>query len=570
MIQSLRIVNFILIDELEICFRNGMNVLSGETGAGKSIVVDAVNLILGSRSDRSLIRSGCDKAVIEAVFLTEGREDISRIMKRESIEYDGQSVTIYRELTQSGRNLCRICGVIVSLNLLAEIGRLLMDIHGQHEHQFLMDPLMHMSYLDRMGDSVFQAQLAETGAACEKFLSVHRTYLKLRKENEQKQNRITELEKDLQELNAAKLRIGEEEELQKECLRLRNTEKIVSVLRSARDALSLGVTEESSLDRIKSAMASLHQIENYGSDTETLARRCESAYYELEEIAYEISSLIDQSDSDPQRLEKAEGRLDLIRKLERKHGGTITEVLQEKERQEKEYELLCSLEDKLEECARSHKQSLAAYRQASRTLSAMRRQLAARLENDLKDQLKDLGMEKTVFRVRFEPEEDRKPMPKPTGDDRLEFLISPNPGEPLRPLAKIASGGELSRLMLAMKTLESQGNGADCMVFDEIDTGISGRMAQAVAEKMISIARTKQVICVTHLPQIAAAAGHQFLVEKNSQEDRTHTTIRELDPEGRIEEVARMISGAEGISGGAREYACSMIEACEKKKTGVS
>ena len=570
MIQSLKIRNVVLIEELEIRFHEGMQVLTGETGAGKSIVVDAVNLILGSRADRGLIRSGCEKASVEAVFDVPGNPEISGILEREGIEYDGRTVVVWRELTASGRNICRICGVMVPVSLLKEIGGKLMDIHGQHEHQFLMDPQMHLQFLDRMAGPEDQEQLARTAKACADFAEVHRKYARLRKENETRAFRMLEMEKSLRELHAAKFRPAEEEELKQESLVLRNSEKIMSVLRNAQNGISTGENTESALERIRASAAGLRSLEGYGDQMKSLAERCESAYYELEEITFELGRLMDESDHDPGRLEKVEERLDLIRRMERKYGPTLPDVLSEQKRMEEEYQRLCSLEDETEEIARTHRQLLAAYRREARELTVRRHRIAEDLERRMMAQLKDLGMEKTVFSVAFQPapEDRKKLMPQPIGDDRIEFMIRPNPGEPLSSLAKIASGGELSRMMLALKTLEAEGSGVDCMVFDEIDTGISGRMAQAVAEKMIDISLHRQVICVTHLPQIAAAADHQFQVSKAEDGGRTHTSVSELNEGGRIREIGRMISGADGISMDAEQYAARMISAARGRKAG--
>lgn len=565
MIQSLAIRNIVLIENLNISFHPGMQVLTGETGAGKSIVVDAVNLVLGGRADRSLIRSGCEKASVEAVFDVPDNAEVAGILARENLEYDGSTVTVYREMTAGGKNICRVCGVIVPVSLLRELGSHLMDIHGQHEHQFLMNPEMHMQFLDRTGDAEFARQAEKTEKACEEFLSVHRKYARLRRENDQKQRRMDELEQALRELHEAGLKPGEEETLRAESLRLRNSEKIMTALRGAQAAVAVGENDLSALEKIRSAANALNSLTGYGEKMKNLAEQCESAYYALEEIAFELNGEMDRCDADPRKLEQAETRLDLIRRMERKYGENLDQVLAAQKRMETEYEELCSLEDELSETAREHRQLLAAYRQEARALSEKRRTLAGEFEQRMTEQLKDLGMEKTRFEVAFQPaDEGKKPMPQPQGDDRLEFMISPNPGEPMRPLARIASGGELSRLMLALKTLESEDSGVDCMVFDEIDTGISGRMAQVVAEKMSAISRKRQVICVTHLPQIAAAADYQYYISKEVADGRTHTTMRELDREGRIHEVARMISGAEGSGADAEAYALSMIEASEK------
>ena len=568
MILSLSIRNVALIEELTIRFHEGMQVLAGETGAGKSIVVDAVNLALGGRADRNLIRSGFEKASVEAVFDVPGQENIQRILEREGIEYDGRTVTIYREITLGGRNICRICGVMLTVSVLKELSAFLMDIHGQHEHQFLANPEQHLSFLDRMGNEAYQEMLRKTAADCDGFLTIHRRYARLRKEQTRKEQRIGTLEAALEELHQAALKDGEEEALAEECLRLRNSEKIASVLRSAKAGIAQGEAEKSALEKIREASVSLSSLQEMGKDFQALTERCESAYYELEEIAYELSAMLEKGDQDPERLENAEARLDLIRRLERKYGSTIREVLAEQEKLESEYESLCALDDQLSETAREHKRLLSVYRSTARNLTEARTALAREFEQKMKRELQELGMEKTEFQVVFaEKNPDRHPMPRTTGDDDLEFMISPNPGEPLKPMAQIASGGELSRLMLAIKTLEAANSGVDCMVFDEIDTGISGRMAQVVAEKMLQISRTRQVICVSHLPQIVAAADYQYLVSKAVRGERTYTAVTELDRAERKKQLAMMISGAEGSRENAEEYAETLLNAGEKKKT---
>ena len=285
----------------------------------------------------------------------------------------------------------------------------------------------------------------------------------------------------------------------------------------------------------------------------------ESLGYEIEEVAYDLSRLRDANEFDPQRAETVESRLDLIRRLERRFGPTLEDVLTAQKSMQEEYEHLNGLEDQVERMGAEHKRLLAAYRQCARTLTQRRTELARSFEAAMMEQLKDLGMEKTVFQVAFAPRPQRQPMPQSDGDDVIEFMISPNPGEPLKPLSKIASGGELSRLMLAVKSLEAAQGGVGTMVFDEIDTGISGRMAQVVAEKMAAIAAWRQVLCVTHLPQIAAMADHQLLVEKHQEADRTHTTVRLLDHEGRVAELARMIGGAGDSGESARQHAERML-----------
>ena len=569
MLQSITIRQVALIDECTIGFHDGLQVLTGETGAGKSIVVDSVNLILGGRADRDMIRSGCDKATVEAVFDVPDNPKVRDFMQKEEIEYDGRTVVIYREIAQNGRNICRVCGVMLPTAKLKALASFLMDLHGQSEHQFLADPEMHVVFLDQTGNREHNELLRRISEAYENFIINHRAYAKLVKEGEHREDRMASLEKDLELLRKANLQAGESEKLQEEKQRLRAAEKAISGLRSVDECLTGENADGStSLSRIKTAAAMLKDLAGQGernSEIGGISERCNTLYFELEEIAYEVSGIIDRTNADPARLEKIENRLDLIRRLERKYGMDAGEISRMLEKLENEYEELSGLEDRINEMAREHKQLLARYREAAKELTSTRKKLAKQLEEKMTRELKDLGMENTRFEVMFKPNESGRPtMPTPTGDDRIEFMISPNPGEPLKPLAKIASGGELSRLMLAIKTLEAAHTGVESMVFDEIDTGISGRMAQVVAEKMIAISGNHQVICVTHLPQIAAAADYQYLVRKAVTGERTNTFVAELDEEGRKEEVARMISGADGITDDTLQYASGMLKAARE------
>lgn len=561
MILSMRMHHIALIEELTMDFASGLHVMTGETGAGKSIVVDAVNLVLGGRADRDLIRTGTDKAWVEAVFDAAGDKQVADFLASQEIECEDGIVTLYREISRSGRNLCRICGVVMPVAVLKELAAMLMDVHGQHEGQFLMDPKRHLRFLDESGDEAHRALMAQVEAACQAFMVNHRQYARLVKENEQKHYRMEVLKKSLDELNKAKLKAGEEEELTQEKERFRHAEKIATAVQLAHNAISAGEDSESLLTKLKAASGALNGLAGLGDIYKSLAARCESAYYELEEVGYELADIIENGEFDPARADYVETRLDLIRRLERKYGENIPAILAEQEKMQEEYDNYASMDQQVASLGAEHKKLLAAYRALARQLTDARKLLAADFEKKMMAQLADLGMEKTVFQVSFAPKpEGKQLMPQPTGDDSVEFMISPNPGEPMKPLSKIASGGELSRLMLAIKSLEAEHGGVGCMVFDEIDTGISGHMAQVVAEKMALIARARQVICVTHLPQIAAMADHQFLVEKRVEEGRTNTSVRMLNHEERIGEVARMMGGADGSQDSARAHAALMLE----------
>ena len=560
MLLTLSMRNVALIESLTLEFQRGLHVMTGETGAGKSIVVDAVNLVLGGRADRELIRTGTEKAWVEAAFDISDCAKAQELLASQSLEAEGGTVTLYREITRSGRNLCRVCGVTMPVAFLRELAALLMDVHGQHEHRFLMEPKYHMQFLDAFGGAEHQAILAQTAQAYQAFITNHRAYARLVKENERKNRRLEELRADLAVMKKAHLKPGEEESLTQERDRLRHGEKIRSALSAAESALSVGSEEGGGVvSAWRGATQALHGIAGLAPEYQAIEERMESLGYEIEEVAYDLSRLRDANEFDPQRAETVESRLDLIRRLERRFGPTLEDVLTAQKSMQEEYEHLNGLEDQVERMGAEHKRLLAAYRQCARTLTQRRTELARSFEAAMMEQLKDLGMEKTVFQVAFAPRPQRQPMPQSDGDDVIEFMISPNPGEPLKPLSKIASGGELSRLMLAVKSLEAAQGGVGTMVFDEIDTGISGRMAQVVAEKMAAIAARRQVLCVTHLPQIAAMADHQLLVEKHQETDRTHTTVRLLDHEGRVAELARMIGGAGDSDESARQHAERML-----------
>ena len=560
MLLTLSMRNVALIESLTLEFQRGLHVMTGETGAGKSIVVDAVNLVLGGRADRELIRTGTEKAWVEAAFDISDCAKAQELLASQSLEAEGGTVTLYREITRSGRNLCRVCGVTMPVAFLRELAALLMDVHGQHEHRFLMEPKYHMQFLDAFGGAEHQAILAQTAQAYQAFITNHRAYARLVKENERKNRRLEELHADLAVMKKAHLKPGEEEILTQERDRLRHGEKIRSALSAAESALSAGSEEGGGVvSAWRGATQALHGIAGLAPEYQAIEERMESLGYEIEEVAYDLSRLRDANEFDPQRAETVESRLDLIRRLERRFGPTLEDVLTAQKSMQEEYEHLNGLEDQVERMGAEHKRLLAAYRQCARTLTQRRTGLARSFEAAMMEQLKDLGMEKTVFQVAFAPRPQRQPMPQSDGDDVIEFMISPNPGEPLKPLSKIASGGELSRLMLAIKSLEAAQGGVGTMVFDEIDTGISGRMAQVVAEKMAAIAARRQVLCVTHLPQIAAMADHQLLVEKHQEADRTHTTVRLLDHEGRVAELARMIGGAGDSDESARQHAERML-----------
>ena len=572
MILALRVHNLALIDTLELPFFEGMHVLTGETGAGKSIVVDSVNLVLGGRAERELIRTGTDRAWVEADFDIRGLEDVRRLLERENILVEDDTLTLRREITRSGRNLCRISGVTMPLTYLRELASLLMDVHGQHEHQFLTDPEKQLAFLDACGDERHAELLAKTAEAAEAFLSCHRSYGRLVRENNEKHARMEDLAKALKELEKARLKPGEEEELSAERDRFRHAERIIGAMQTSRDALSSGDVGDGAVSLLRTAAEALRALADMGEPYSGFAGRSESLYYEAEELERDLDALLDSGDFDPARMEQVEARLDLIRRLERKYGDTVEAVLKRQEELQTEFDRLSSLDDEVTSMGKEHRRLLGAYRALAAELTASRERLAEVFSSRMMEQLSELGMEKTVFSVAFaEKTEEKRRMPQLKGDDAITFMISPNPGEPLKPLDKIASGGELSRLMLAVKSIGAEREGTPTMVFDEIDTGISGRMAQVVGEKMARIALHRQVICVTHLPQIAAMASHAYLVEKSVTDGRTNTNVRLLEGDARCGELARLLGGADGSGAeSALLHARHMLEEAEARRAGFA
>ena len=565
MLLELTIENIALIESLRIEFAQGFNVLTGETGAGKSIVVDSVNLALGGRADREIIRTGADRAAVQALFDISDHDSALAFVKSLGIESEDGLIAVRRELSRSGRNICRVSGVIVPLNTLKSLTAMLMDVHGQHEHQALMNPARHLDFLDAFGGERHAPLKAEVARLYAERSGIATTLKKLMNDASEKERLFDVLSFQAQEIAAAKLKSGEEEKLTKRLSVLENAEKIRRGVETAYTLVYQGAGREvSAQEALLRAAESMEHIgaldERYGA----LAARLRELYYGAQDAGYELQALMDGLESEPELLDKISARLDLIGRLERKYGPTLEEVIAFGQDVSRRLESLKGSDEHIAELKRQYKEVDSRLREACATLTEARRKSAEALSGAICDQLADLGMAKTRFEVRVEPE----PKPLSTGMDRVEFMISPNPGEPLRPLASIASGGEISRVMLALKAISMDAEGVDSMVFDEIDTGVSGRMAQVVGEKMCLIAKSRQVLCITHLPQIAALGDAHFLVEKRSTEARTDTHVSQLDHEGRIKELSRLVGGS-ADSESSLSHAAHMLEDAEKVKAAL-
>lgn len=555
MLLELTIHHIALIESLRIEFAQGFNVLTGETGAGKSIVVDCLNLSLGGRADREIIRTGAEKGGVEALFDISGNPAAQRLAEELGVDAEDGMVCVSRELSRSGRNICRIAGVPMPLSTLKQFTSLLIDIHGQHEHQSLLNPSRHIEYLDMFGGKEHLQKIeAVRGAHALRSAAASKLKALLRDASE-RERLLDMLRYQVQEITSAKLKDGEEEKLEKKLNMLENAEKVQNAVETAYALTYAGADGMSAQESLKQASDAMQSIARLDARFAKIAEDLHGLYYAAQEAGGELRAIRETLAFDPALMEKINARLDLISKLERKYGATEAEVIAFGRDAKARLDAIESGDEEIAKLKKELKARDTALREACEALTASRRAIAERLEREIVEQLQDLGMQKTRFSVDF------KPLEKPTanGADAVEFMISPNPGEPLRPLAEIASGGELSRIMLALKTISLNHGGVDSMIFDEIDTGVSGRMAQVVGEKMVRIAAEKQVICVTHLPQIAALGDEQYLVEKSVSGDRTQTNVTHLDAEGRIRELSRIVGGGRD-SESSLAHASHMLE----------
>ena len=553
MLSKLVIKNIALIEELEVNLAAGMNVLSGETGAGKSIIIDSVNLVLGERADRELLRTGAPKAVVEAWFIGVN-EMVKDILAEQEIE-DWPELVMSRELSPTGKNVCRVNGTLISLAVLKDLSDRLVDIHGQHEHQSLLSEKNHSTMLDGF-DQRIETFKAGVAAAYADYADVMKRQRALFGSDGDRERRIDVLNFQVNEIKMANIAEGEEDELNAQKIRLNAAERIMDALSASYSELYEGepFNALSSLKDVSRRLTGIADVdERYGQ----MAARVDEAYYTLEEVASALRSDMDEDMFDADTLESVEERLALIASLKRKYGDpTVTGIYLKKAEQELG-DLLGSAE-LLEQLAAKTAALKADLYQKCCALSAMRRDAAQLFEQRMTQQLADLGMASAVFSVHFEELADIETCTfSKSGIDTIEFYMSTNRGEPLKPLRKIASGGEVSRIMLALKNIAADRGGIPTMIFDEIDTGISGHIAQVVAEKLQTISRGRQVVCVTHLPQIASMADKHFLVTKQSDEETTRTSLLPLDEERRVNEIARLAGGDSDIS---KAHAFEMIK----------
>lgn len=568
MLRELTIKNLALIEELRLEFTEGLNILTGETGAGKSIIIDAVSLVLGVRSSAEMVRAEAESAQVEAVFELEENADLDQALAEWGISMgEDRILVINREVQLAGRSRCRVNGQTVTVLTLSKIGSFLLDLHGQHEHQSLLHIDKHREILDGFGGAELNEQKRATVAAYHRWAELKRELDGLSLNEQEKQERLEYLSFQLQEIDRARLQPGEEEELLKEREVLAAAEALFAAASSAYELLYGGEEPGSALDKLTAGEQALAKVIEVDPRLKPFYQAITEAACQLEETARDIRAYRDQVEFDPARLAAVEERLDEITRLKRKYGKDVPEIIAYAEKARKELESMESQEELL--AAKTKELALVEeeLREKAQALSDLRRKAAKVLEETIITQLAQVNMGKTVFKVSVSnvPDEKggltingRKLAVNEMGVDRVEFLVAPNPGEGLRPLSKIASGGELSRMMLVLKVIMAKTGSIPTMVFDEIDAGISGRTAQAVAEKLLLLAQTNQVICVTHLPQIASMATRHFYIEKRTSGERTRVQVGVLSKEGRIEEMARMLGGAR-VTDTTRNHAEEML-----------
>lgn len=576
MLQQITVRNFALIDTINLEFDPGFNVLTGETGAGKSIIIDALGLALGGRFSSEMIRTGSENAVVEAVFEINDRPELIEYLNEIGVPVtDDQTLIIQREISNNGRNRCRVNGQLVTVLVLGKIGEYLIDIHGQHEHQSLLAAEKQLELLDEY-----------CGSECKKlrdeFLEVFRRFELLSEElQELKQNETDKVRKidllkfQIDEIEQMKLIIGEDEDLLKEKEILGSSEKLYEAATLSYQALYDNQSGKAVIELLAEAERSLSQVAGIDQRLAGILETIRETACQAEEASRELRDYQEQIQFDPERLNMIEERLDEINKLKRKYGASIAEILLFLDRCKQELADLNNSEERSHNLELEVQELRVRLGNLAETLTKYREAGALKLEHAIMEQLADLNMAKTQFKIGINqldadtdtdtgvPYQGRKVQINATGADRLEFLVSPNPGESLKPLTKIASGGELSRLMLALKAILAELDQIPTMVFDEIDVGIGGRTAQAVAEKMALIGRARQVICITHLPQIASMAKHHFYIEKQVDGERTKVNVRELMMNERIDELARMLGGAE-VTDTTRQHAREMLALAEK------
>ncbi|HQU35901.1 MAG TPA: DNA repair protein RecN [Anaerolineales bacterium] len=551
MLTELHIHNFAIIDKLDLRFGPGLIILTGETGAGKSIILDAVVMLIGGKADTTFVRTDSDAAFVEGVFQLKGpeREAVHFILQREELMDDPNYVVLMREVRKEGRSVARVNGRTVSVSLLKEIGSLVVDIHGQAEHLSLLDSRAHLGLLDRFAE--VSRPLSDYRQTYHTLLGVRHELNELRKAQADADRRVEFLTYQAEEIEAARLKAGEDDELRKERDRLANAESLAQNAQEALAVLEEGSPETpAATDLIGQAAQALHALAKIDSAQSELANQAEVLIETISDVVHNLRDYLEEIEFNPKRLDEVEERLDLIHSLTRKYGGNIPAVIASGENARKQLETITGAADRIDELELEEAKLLEKLGKQGLALSEKRKSAATKMGSGIENELNDLKMSAAKFGVDFQTKPDPNGVPlnggprigfDQNGIDRVEFLIAPNPGEGLKPLAKIASGGETSRLMLGLKNVLVRADEVPSLIFDEIDQGIGGRVGMTVGQKLWNLSRSHQVFCVTHLPQLAVFGDEHYQVQKLIQGNRTLTRVERLDGEPRLLELSQML-----------------------------
>jgi DNA repair protein RecN (Recombination protein N) len=560
LLTELSIKNFAIIEKQSISFDKGLTVLTGETGAGKSILIDAIHLLVGGRGSHEFVRHGEDKAEIEGLFQIEDLEHpIVKKAAEFGLEIEDGMVVLRREISKTGKSVCRINGKLVTITILREIGSAIVDIHGQHEHQELMNESSHLPLLDQFGGDEINNELKEYQAIFSRYEQTAKKLKSLSENEQQMAHRLDLIQFQLDEIEKAKLKLNEDEELFEEKRRLNNFERLFSLIQSSYLHLN---GDHKGLDSVGSIMGFLEDAANLDSRYKEMFDSISNIFYSLEDLNRTLRNELDNLEFDPNRLNVIEERWNEITQLKRKYGKTIDAILAYAESIKEEIETLQNKETHIGQLEKELTKLKKELEAKASGLNSLRRKWADQLTLLIHKELRELYMEKTVFEIRLEFNPGHFTS---IGADRAEFYISTNPGEPLKPLVKIASGGELSRIMLALKSIFSRHQGVTSIIFDEVDTGVSGRVAQAIAEKIYQVAVNSQVLCISHLPQVAAMADTHLFISKEMLDGRTITSVKPLQLTEKISEMSRMISGKE-ITELTKQHAEELLIMAENMK----
>ncbi|MFJ7405463.1 MULTISPECIES: DNA repair protein RecN [unclassified Lysinibacillus] len=559
MLRELSIRNFAIIEDLTVSFSDGLTVLTGETGAGKSIIIDAVHLLAGGRGNSEFIRHGAKKAELGGLFqISSTAHPVYKKLEEAGIEIEEDSIILRRDLNDSGKSVCRVNGKLVPLSVLRDIGASLIDIHGQHENQELMDEKQHIHLLDQFAEEQLSPILEQYSKQYNEYRALKKELATISIDEQLMAQRIDLYQFQMKELEDANLKLGEEDELLDERRRLMNFNKIFERSSAAYEAIQ---GETKGLDWIGTAMGALDDAALIDEQFKEASESVTTAFYALQDAAYQVKNVLDELEFDPARLNEVEQRLALFQNLKRKYGSTVEEMIAYYEKIKTELSELLNRDEILQVKERKVHEMEVILGELAEELSHVRKKAANDLSEAIMAELRELHMEKAKFIVNF----DVLPYFDVNGKDQVVFYISTNVGEPPKSLPKIASGGELSRMMLALKTIFSSSNGVTSIIFDEVDTGVSGRVAQAIAEKIAAISVNSQVLCISHLPQVAAMADHHYFIKKEVEHDRTYTSLAEIDTHARIEEVSRMMSGAE-ITELTLQHATELLKMANERK----